>query len=185
MLGPLVYHFDEPEVIQSAGGRLDEHWQAIHIGENQPDTGQYAGVREVDWISGCALLVRRQVVEQIGLMDDRFFYYWDETDWCMQARAKGWQLYCVSDARLWHKGVQRNYRPSPNVTYYSSRNRLLLLAKHHAPISIKAYAGWQALRTLASWTLRPKWRHMREHRNAMWQGTMDFFRKRWGVRTAS
>ena len=183
ILGPLVYHFDEPEVIQTAGGVIDHNWQAQHIGQNQHDQGQYSGVREVDWISGCAILVNRQVIEQVGDLDSRFFYYWEETDWCLRARESGWKLYCVSAAKLWHKGVQRDYRPSPNVTYYSSRNRLLLLKKHHAPRHVWVFTLFQMLRTLSSWTIRPKWRSMREHRDAMWQGATDFLGNNWGIRS--
>lgn len=183
ILGPLVYHYDEPTVIQTAGGLMDNYWQAYHLGQNQPDQGQFSGVRQVDWISGCAILVNRQVIEQVGSLDKRFFYYWEETDWCLRAHEAGWRLYCVSTAKLWHKGVQRDYRPSPNVTYYSSRNRLLLLKKHHAPLHVWSHTAFQTIRTLSSWTIRPKWRSMREHRDAMWQGTVDFLQKNWGIRS--
>jgi hypothetical protein len=182
ILGPTVYHFDEPEVIQSAGGRLDEHWDSVHLGQNEMDTGQYDQVREVDWISGCALLIRRQVVERIGMLDVRFFYYWEETDWCLRARENGWRILHVPSAKLWHKGVQRDYRPSPTVTYYATRNHLLLLQKHRAPLSVWLFTFIQTLRTLVSWTVRPRWREMRGHRDAMWQGLLDYLGRRWGMR---
>lgn len=184
IVGPLVYHFDEPEIIQSAGGLMDAQWQSFHRGQNEPDRGQYATVQPVDWISGCALLVRREVIEQVGKLDERYFYYWEETEWCLRARKHGWQVLFVPAAHAWHKGVQRDYRPGPNVTYYATRNRLLTMAKHRAP-----WGAWVAtlagtLRTLLAWTLRPKWRSMRPHRDAMWQGLMDFVRRIWGMRTA-
>ena len=61
VLGPMVYHHDEPTVIQSAGGLLDGHFRAWHTGQNEDDTGQFPAVRNVDWISGCAILVRPAV----------------------------------------------------------------------------------------------------------------------------
>lgn len=182
--GPLVYHHDEPTVIQSAGGQLDKHWLAVHIGQNEQDRGQYNQPREVDYISGCAILVRRQVIQQIGDLEERFFYYWEENDWCARAREHGWKVMFVPHARLWHKGVQRDYRPGPNVTYYNTRNRFGFLSRHHAPPSIWWYAWARTLLTLTSWSLRPRWRHMREHRDAMWQGALDYLRGRWGMRSA-
>jgi hypothetical protein len=182
VLGPLVYHFDEPGVIQSAGGSLSRSWDSIHIGQNEPDRGQYAQPRPVDWVSGCAILVRRGVIDQVGMLDERFFYYWEETEWCLRARRAGWQVWHVPQAKLWHKGVQRNYSPSPNVTYYNARNRLLMLGKHHAPLGVRLSAWYQSLRTLASWSLRPKWREMRPHRDALWQGMRDYLFHRWGMR---
>lgn len=180
--GPMVYHFDEPGVIQSAGGTLDRFWRPIHAGQDQPDRGQFPAPRAVHWISGCAILVRREMVEQVGSLDDRFFYYWEETEWCMRARRSGWRILHVPQAKIWHKGVQRNYRPGPNVTYYSARNKLMMMRKHRAPLQVWLYTGFRTLLTLASWTLRPQWSHMRSHRKALWQGTMDFFRRRTGIR---
>lgn len=182
IIGPLVYHFDEPTVVQSAGGSLDSRWRSKHIGQNDPDCGQYTTVQAVDWISGCAILVRRQVIEQVGGLDERFFYYWEETDWCRRAAEAGWTILLAPQARLWHKGVQRNYQPSPNVTYYATRNRLLFLRKHAAPASVWGAVMFDNLRTLASWTIRPKWRAMRGHRDALWQGMRDYFGSHWGMR---
>jgi GT2 family glycosyltransferase len=180
IVGPMVYHHDEPGVIQSAGGHLTRWWDSRHIGQNAPDTGQYAAPRAVDWISGCAILVRRAVVEQVGPIDPRYFYFWEETEWCLRAGRAGWRVLHVPAARLWHKGVQRDYKPKPTVTYYATRNRLLTMATHHAPLHVRAAAWLQIARTLASWTVKPRWRHMKEHRHAMWRGAADYARARWG-----
>ena len=182
IVGPMVYHHDEPDVIQSAGGRLGRYWQSRHIAQNEPDRGQFTTPHRVEWISGCAILVRRAVIEQVGMLDERFFYYWEETEWCLRASKQGWCIMHVPQAKLWHKGVQRDYRPSPSVTYYNTRNRFLMLAKHQAPLTAWVVAWGQTLRTLTSWTIKPKWRSMHEHRDAMWQGVLDFVRHRWGKR---
>ncbi|HZD11472.1 MAG TPA: glycosyltransferase family 2 protein [Candidatus Binatia bacterium] len=184
VVGPMVYHHDEPQTIQSAGGRLDRYWVSHHVAENELDHGQFGAPRPVDWISGCAILVHRDVIRQVGALDERFFYYWEETEWCLRAARAGWETLHVPGAKLWHKGVQRDYRPNPSVTYYNTRNRFLVLAKHRAPLLawLAAWAG--TLRTIASWSVKPSWRHMRDHRDAMWQGAMDFLRGRWGMRPA-
>ncbi len=184
IVGPMVYHHDEPDVIQSAGGRLGRSWQSVHTGANEPDEGQFPHPRPVDWISGCAIMVRREVVEAVGALDERFFYYWEETEWCLRAGRQGWRVMHAPQAKLWHKGVQRDYQPNPSVTYYNTRNRLLMLAKHQAPLLVRLAAWGEIIRTLASWTVKPRWRSMREHRDAMWQGTVDFLRRRWGMRPA-
>jgi GT2 family glycosyltransferase len=157
-------------------------WQAWHLGQNEPDRGQFSEPRLVEWISGCAIMVRRPVIEQAGMLDERFFYYYEETEWCLRARQKDWRVLHVPQARLWHKGVQINYQPGPNVTYYGTRNRFLMLSKHQAPARAWVIAWLQTIRTLTSWSVRPKWRHMGEHRRAMWQGTLDFLNHRWGMR---
>lgn len=182
VLGPLVLHFDEPDVIQSAGGWFDAAWQAGHLGQNEDDRGQFAEPREVDWISGCGILVRREVVEQVGMLDERFFYYWEETEWCLRARRGGWRIALVPDARMWHKGVTRDYRPGPNISYYNTRNRLLMMRTHGASTPRIGLEILRACRTLATWTVRPKWRAQRGHRQAVAEGLRDFLQHRWGPR---
>jgi GT2 family glycosyltransferase len=180
IVGPMVYHHDEPDVIQSAGGVMNRYLVGFHLGKNEPDLGQFHDPHPVDWISGCGIMVRRAVIEDVGLIDERFYYYVEEADWCLRAQEAGWQIVHVPRAKLWHKGVRRDYNPKPSVTYYATRNRLLLLSKHKA--SPKAWiAVWGFIfRTLVSWTVKPKWRSMNEHRNAMWCGAVDFLFQRWG-----
>jgi hypothetical protein len=180
IVGPMVYHHDEPEVIQSAGGLLTRQWAGVHLAQNEPDRGQYPAPHAVDWVSGCAILLRRAVIEQVGMLDPRFFYYWEETEWCVRTGKAGWKLMHVPQAKLWHKGVQRNYQPKPSLYYYDARNHLLLLYKHQAPWQAKLYTWFQLMRTLVSWSVRPKWRGKREARNALWQGMRDFVRQRFG-----
>lgn len=181
--GPMVYHYDQPRVIQSAGGRMDRLWRTWHRAQNEPDQDQFSQPDLVEWISGCAILVRKPVIDQVGMLDERFFYYFEETEWCVRARKAGWKIEFIPQAKIWHKGVQVDYQPGPNVTYYATRNRFLMMAKHHAPWYAWGYAfAFVFLRPLLSWTLKARWRAKLDHRDAMWQGAVDFFNKRWGIR---
>ncbi|MBE0410696.1 MAG: glycosyltransferase family 2 protein [Anaerolineales bacterium] len=182
IVGPMVYHYDEPVGIQSAGGWLNSRWESGHIGLNEADNGQFKQPHPVEWISGCAILVRRAVIHQIGMLDERFFYYWEETEWCLRYRRAGWTIMHVPYAKLWHKGVQRDYKPNPNVTYYNTRNRLMFMKKHGAPLSAWGYTWYQLVRTYVTWSLLPKWADMVDHRAAMGQAILDFLRNRWGMR---
>ena len=181
MLGPLVLHSQPRGTVQSAGGRLTANWSAVHIGQDEPDNGQFSQPSDVDWLSGCALLARREVVETAGLLDERYFLYFEETDWCLRAARHGWRLVNAPRARVWHAGVRPNARPRPAVTYYNYRNRYLLLSLHRAPARVALSAAAHSLRTLLSWSLRPKWRHLRPHRDALWHALVDAARGRWGA----
>jgi GT2 family glycosyltransferase len=180
VLGPLVYHADEPSVIQSAGGVITPQWDAIQIGMNEDDRGQYAQPMDVGYISGCGILVRSNAIKQNGMIDARYFYYWEETEWCIRLNRAGWRIVNVPAAKMWHKGVQRHYNPKPSVAYYAVRNRLATMRKHHAPLAGWAGALSQTLRTVISYTVRPKWQAKREFRDAMWRGLVDFAAGRWG-----
>lgn len=180
IVGPMVYHYDEPDIIQSAGGVLGPYWESIHLAKDERDTGQFVAPHEVEWVSGCGIMVRRAVITDVGAIDERFFYFWEETEWCVRASKAGWRIFHVPTAKMWHKGVQRNYRPKPSLMYYTTRNRFMLLSKHRAPAKVWLVAWIQTIRTLTSWTLKPRWRSRREHRNALIRGIRDFLRRRWG-----
>ncbi len=83
-IGPMVHTFDMQEQIGSAGGKID--WRsasAINIGAGEIDCHQYPA-RAVDFINGCGLMVTRNAVERVGMLDPQYFMYWEETDWCMR-----------------------------------------------------------------------------------------------------
>ncbi len=180
VMGPMVYHFNEPQMIQSAGGMLGKYWKSSHLGQNENDHGQFPSIHIVNWISGCALLVRRTVIEQVGMLDPDYFLYWEDVDWCVRASQSGWKIVHVPQAKIWHKGVQRDYQPAPFVTYYVTRNHLFLLSKNKASLDSWVHIIFQIIRSLVTWTTKRRWRSKREHRNAMWWGLVDFIQHRLG-----
>ena len=180
MLGPLVRMREDSGRILSAGGQLVHGW-ARHRGMGEPDRGQFREPVEVDFITGCALLVRCSALGTIGMLDERFFVYAEEIDWCHRARAAG--LTCVLDpsAIAWHPNTQARDADSPLVTYYSARNQLLLIRKHRLGLALLARHLLRHGRTLASWSLRPQWRHKLAQRRALRRALIDFARGHTGA----
>ena len=184
IVGPTIYYYDEPDLIWTAGGEIDWRRGAeVRMRSlNTPDTGQLgAEPRPVDAVSGCALLVKRAVLEKAGLLDERFFTYYEEVEWCVRVQRGGFQIMHVPTAKVWHKIPLNAREHSPRVHYYMTRNRLLFLKATHAGWQVWSYVMIAMyLRTLLSWSLRPRWRHKREHRAMMIRGIVDAFRGRWG-----
>lgn len=180
IVGPVVYHYDAPSVIQSAGGRLDARWLPSHLCRDEPDRHQVAEPRRVDWVTGCAIQVRRRVLERVGLLDERFFAYWEETEFCLRSRTDGWWILNAPRAKVWHKGGQPGRPVDPSLVYYMARNRFLFLARHRAPLSAWASAWTETLRTLVSMTFWPDRRSTPEHRRALARAVRDFLLQRHG-----
>jgi GT2 family glycosyltransferase len=91
----------------------------------------------VDWLAGACLMVRRAAYEAVGLLDERFFLYWEDADWCLRFRKAGWQIYYVPAARAVHRvGVSRARRPVRSAldfhwsAYYYYRKHFLPSALH-------------------------------------------------------
>jgi GT2 family glycosyltransferase len=183
VVGPTVYYHSQPTVIWSAGGAIDRRrGRTWMVGLGEEDIGQFdTAPRPVDFVTGCALLVSRRALESVGLLDERFFMYYEETEWCVRIAKAGFGVRHVPTARIWHKIAPQAQAASPFVHYYMTRNRLLFLK-----ITGGGLGAWmhtlvfEYLRTLISWSVRPKWRNKRAQRRAMLQALGDTWRGRWG-----
>lgn len=105
-------------------------------------------VCEVDVVMGACLMARREVFEQIGGLDERFFMYSEEVDWCYRARQAGWRIYYVPQAEATHLwgGTSRTQPVQTVVQLYHSR--LLFFRKHYGPVTAAAYKVVLALACL-------------------------------------
>ncbi|MFZ5917169.1 MAG: glycosyltransferase family 2 protein [Chloroflexota bacterium] len=180
--GPTIYYHAQPERIWSAGGVID--WQrglTSMIGLGETDAGEHgAAPRDVDFVTGCAFLVKWAVMKQVGLLDERFFAYYEEAEWCVRARRAGFRILHVPQSRLWHKISPERRAASPQVHYYMTRNRLLFLRLVKAGWRAWLYTLADYLRTLISWSLKPRWRCKQQQRQMMLRAIGDAWQGRWG-----
>ncbi len=91
--------------------------------------------REVDVVAGCFLLVRRQIVEQVGALDEEFFMYGEEAEWCYRIKQAGWRIVYFPGARIIHiwGGASRGRRVSLQTQRAKRRGYLMALQKTHGP----------------------------------------------------
>jgi len=138
IVGPKIYYYDfngKSDIINFAGGKLNmSKGRSYHIGENEVDVGQYDKPKLVDFVEGSALLVKKDVLNELGLIDSTYFAYWEEVDFCMRAIRAGYCIMYVPNSKIWHKissSVKNNLK-----IYYITRNRFLFLKKYS---TIKQY----------------------------------------------
>lgn len=185
ILAPKVYLHDQPQIIWSAGSVVDWHnGETKRLLAGQLDNGLNNLVREIDFGSGCALFLRREVVEEIGLMDYRYFLYYEEADWCQRAKSHGWSIRYAPSAKIWHRVSKTIGNNSPAIDYYMHRNVLLFLVKNHPNqvgkwLSI-ARAVVRNLFTIIAYTLDSKDGSRIQHRNVRLLALRDGLRQRWG-----
>jgi len=104
LLGPKIYYHDPSDLIWSMGGSVSFWTGRIrHLGLRERDTGQYEHVAEVDYLTGCALLVPVATLGSVGYLDESYHMYNEDTDWCLRARDLGLTCLVVPSAHLWHK----------------------------------------------------------------------------------
>lgn len=95
------------------------------IGYNETDEGQFDIPQETSYLHGAAMMVKREVVEQVGRMPEIYFLYYEEMDWCTQMSRQGYQLWYEPRCTIYHKESRSTGKDSPLKTYYLTRNRLL------------------------------------------------------------
>lgn len=115
------------KVIWYAGGIID--WRnvyAFHRGVDEVDYGQYDKAEETDFVSGCCMIVRREVFEKIGFFDPKYFLYFEDNDFCQRAKKASFKVYYIPQAILWHKNASSSEKPGSQIhLYYQTRNRFL------------------------------------------------------------
>jgi GT2 family glycosyltransferase len=184
IVGPKMLYFEPSNIIWCAGNRID--WRtggSMRLQAEEPDKGIIEQPREADFITACAILLRREVIEQTGLLDPRFFIYYEETDWCVRAHQAGWRILYVPAARLWHKVSAAMGTTSPATDYYMNRNVLLFLTKNlkgTARAQAVIRAAGRNLLAAAAYAAKPHGGQRIPNRNARLLALRDAILHRWG-----
>lgn len=134
IVGPKIYYYDyngRKDVIWSAGGKINLiTGKTSHINGQKIDDESLCKPTKVDYISGCAFLVKKDVFDKIGLLDPEYFAYFEEADFCVRA-SKIFECVYVPQGKIWHKvskSTGGNF--SPIMAYYLIRNRFLFTKKN-------------------------------------------------------
>jgi len=133
ILGPIIRFMAPPHEIQTDGvkfnrphraGFFQKHVVPVAVAE-VPD------VVEVDIVNGCCLMVRREVVQTIGFIDEAFFLIHEESDFCLRSQAAGFRNGVLTEALVWHKGSSSFQREGKRLQrYFDARNLIRLIGKH-------------------------------------------------------
>lgn len=128
-IGPKIYVYDKSSQIWHIGGEITK-WINF-ISTPLKYSNEY---RSVDWLSGCALMMKRETVKEVGLLDSSFFIYLEDVEWSIRAKKAGYDLIYTPNAELWHIAgsiTSKKQGGTPFFIYYGYRNRLFILRKHY------------------------------------------------------
>lgn len=126
---PIIYYYSNPERVWSAGGKISR--LSLQMTDNHGRSKTHTHISEKDFLTGCALLIKREVFEQIGIFDDLFRCFFEDSDLCYRIRKAGYRLLLVPQAKIWHKvSVTYGGSDSPVERYWMGRGSILFLKKH-------------------------------------------------------
>lgn len=151
---PKAYFRDRPDVIYSTGGRVSL-WTgtARQVGRGQVDRGQFDAEAVRDYADGLCMLIPAAAIQGVGHLDEEYFNYWEETDWCYRARKAGLRCCYVPDARVWHK-AERSLSSTNEFHYHYQRNALMFVRKQGSALQaatallthLLVYGPWYLVR---------------------------------------
>lgn len=157
LVGPAIFYESDPQQVWRLG---DRYAGRLHLPRAVGAQELDRAVIPVDFLTGCALLVQRQVFETIGLFDPRYTFYFEDADFCERARRAGFQLACIPAARMWHKVSRSADKVSTRSRYNQARGRIQFyrtLPPRLPVILLVGYLAWKTVTTLARDVRRGRW----------------------------
>lgn len=133
LISPLITYFDDPGVIQYAGFTPMNYLTCRNegIGNMEKNVGQYKEEsRETGFCHGAAMMCRSAVLPEVGLMEEMFFLYYEELDWCEKFKKSGKKIWFTGRAVVFHKESMSVGKESEIKTYFMTRNRMLFIRRN-------------------------------------------------------
>ncbi len=137
MLSPLILYHDQPDIIQYAGFTEMNYLTCRNkgIGHMEVDKGQYnMDSRETGYCHGAAMMCRKSILESVGFMEEHFFLYYEELDWCEKFKRAGKLIWFTGKTRIYHKESISVGKESSIKTYFMTRNRMLFIRRNTGAI---------------------------------------------------
>lgn len=156
-------------VLWYAGGMMN--WRDVmghHRGVDEVDHGQFDTETPTDFASGCCMVIKKEVFEKVGLLDTRYFLYYEDSDFNVRVKRAGFSIYFAPKAILWHENASSTGGSGSDLQdYFISRNRLLF-GYSYAPLRTKAALFRESIRLLKT--------------GREWQkkGVKDFYLRKFG-----
>lgn len=146
VISPKIYYYEPNNTIWSAGGEIKwNRGYTIQYGMNEIDNGQYDEGKKVTFATGCCMLIPRRIIQDIGLIAEDYFLYFEDTDYCVKIQDRGYCIYYEPKACMFHKvSATTGGIESETFIYYFSRNRLYFNKKYNKNkfYNIYIYLSW-------------------------------------------
>lgn len=129
---PKIKYYSNPNMIEYAGFNPMNVYtgRTTSIGLMEEDHGQYDHSRPTSGAHGCAMMVRRDVIDKVGMFAEKFFLYYEEWDWSARIIKAGYKIWYTAGAEIYHKESLTVGKTNPIKVYYHTRNRILYMRRN-------------------------------------------------------
>lgn len=177
IISPKILYYDAPKKIQYAGipyihaitGR------GVVNGNGVEDEGQFDYCEETSLTNGACMLVRREVFDQVGLLSELYFMYYEELDFCERAKDQNWLCYYCGTSYIHHRQSVSIGKLNPKKTYYMFRNRLLFMRRNLQGVKFWLFLSYFLLLAFPANVIRHLLKRDVAHASGVWKGLIWHF----------
>jgi len=151
---PLILNFSNKSIIWNAGGKLNKFLGITSTRLNNKLNSSIVFDDYTDWISGCCILIKSEILTKVGLLDEKFFNYYEDVDWSLRMKNLGYDLGFVKESIIYHHGSSSSKNKktkegviSSKIHYFNIRNHILLLKKHKNLFNFFGIVFFQIIKT--------------------------------------
>lgn len=137
VVGCKIMYYPEKNIIWYGSGKIDWFkFIGIHLGIKKIDKGQCDIEKEIDFMTGCCMLIKRDVFEKVGLLPEEYFMYFEDVDFCIKVKDAGFKIWYNPKAVVYHKvGLSSGGEESAFAIECCTRNRLIFMYKYRFKVN--------------------------------------------------
>ncbi|MFL5789377.1 MAG: glycosyltransferase [Flavisolibacter sp.] len=171
---PKIRFYHHPEIIQYAGFNPINVYtgRTTSVGNKEVDKGQYDTSGYTYGAHGCAMMVKKEVIDKVGMFPEKFFIYYEEWDWSSRIIKAGYKIYYQAKGLIYHKESITMGKQSAIKVYYHTRNRILYMRRNTSMLQFLAFITFFILFTAPKATLKFAFKRQFQHLKSFVKGTM-------------
>jgi len=165
---PKIKYYSHPNIIQYAGFKPMNYFtgRVGAVGGHEEDKGQYDGSGYTNCAHGCAMLVKKEVIDKVGMFPESFFIYYEEWDWSARMQRAGYNIFYEGRATIYHKESITMGKKSSVKLYYHTRNRIMYMRRNCSnALQLGAFYAFftffTAPKAIITYTLKGQFPHLK------------------------
>lgn len=164
---PKIRYYDQPNVIQYAGFNPMNNYtgRTSGVGVQEEDKGQHDVSGITHGAHGCAMLVKKAVIDKVGMFPEKFFLYYEEWDWSARILKAGYKIWYTAQAVIYHKESLSVGKTNPMKTYYHTRNRILYMRRNAGFVPLLVFSLYFSLfaipKNILGYLAKRQFKHLR------------------------
>lgn len=156
IITPKILYYNNKELIWSAGGEISwNKGNTVQYGYNMIDSDKFGKIKEVEFSTGCCMLIPMDVFDKTGYMEEKYFLYYEDTDFCIKAKKNGVKIIYEPLAKMYHKvSASTGGKESPIYVYYINRNKLYFNKAYNGKRIYYIYITMGWVKHLVKWFIK-------------------------------